>query len=151
MGLFGRSKGKLEDIPDEQLTWNQRQSKKYNSPETFWCDSDYGYNEKHRDVICACLSQSLGCNNLDDLIQMRAPRFHHAYTTNSETLYDVAKYIYDNLPNNNQYQQLQGKYDELQQRCEKQDEIIEKLMTQNEKLQNQLIEKANSQSSTFSR
>lgn len=151
MGLFGRSKGKYEDIPDEQLDWNQRALKKYSSPEPFYVDSGKAYNLKHREQINVNLHQNLGLSDLDDLFQMKAPRFYDIYTQGIKNLNSLCDYVAENLPANNKLQQLQGENNQLKKQCADQKAMIDKLMAQNEKLQNQLIDKVNSQSSSFSR
>ena len=151
MGFWGSDKRVYEDIPDEQLDWNQRQYKKWRSRDPFHTDAGSTYLDDGKRIIDARLNASLGLNDIDDLFQMKAPRFYNIYTRGIEKLNNLCNYVADNLPANNTLQQLQGKYDELQKRCEDQKAMIEKLMAQNEKLQNQLLEKVNTQSSSFSR
>ena len=151
MGLFKREKRVYEDIPDDQLDWNQRALKKYMSPEPFYVDSGKAYNLKHREQINVNLHQNLGLSDLDDLLQMKAPRFYDIYTQGIKNLNNLCDYVGTNLPANNKLQQLKGQYDELQKRCEYQETLIKQLMEQNEKLQNQILDKTNVQSSTFSR
>ena len=151
MGLFRREKGRYEDIPDEKLNWNQRYEKKWQSDAMFPVDSGGAYSRKAREALDGCLHQSLGLSNIDDIFQLKAPRFFKAYNDTCINVFDLCEYVYKNLPNNDKYQELQGRYEELKKRCKQQDAIIEKLMAQNEKLQNELIEKVNAQSSAFSR
>ena len=151
VGLFRREKGRYEDIPDEKLDWNQRQMKKWQSDAPFPVDSGGAYTRKGRECIDGCLHQSLGLHNVDDLFQLKAPRFYEIYNDTCNNVFDLCEYVYKNLPNNDKYQELKGQYEELKKRCKQQDAIIEKLMAQNEKLQNELIEKVNTQSSAFSR
>lgn len=77
---------------------------------------------------------------------MKAPRFYKIYTETGENVANLCEYVYNTLPNNDKYQELQGRYEELEKRCNQQDAIIEKLMAQNEKLQNELLDKVNGQS-----
>lgn len=146
MGIFRREKGPYEDIPDEKLDWNQQQQKKWQSDAPFPVDSGGAYSRKGREHIDGCLHQTLGLHDIDDLFQMKAPRFYKIYTDTCHNVFDIGTYIYENLPDNNKYQELQGRYEELEKRCNQQDLIIEKLMAQNEKLQNELLDKVNGQS-----
>ncbi len=151
MGFWGSDKRVFEDVPDEQLNWNQKKFKQWRSRDPIHTKSGLVYEDDGRRIIDARLNASLGLNNIDDLLEMKAPRFFYTIERIWQDEYDLAKYIVENLPNNNQYQQLQGKYDELQKKCEEQKAMIEKLMAQNEKLQNQIIDKVSSQSASFSR
>ena len=146
MGIFRREKGPYENIPDEKLDWNQQQQKKWQSDAPFPVDSGGAYSRKGRECIDGCLHSSLGLHNIDDLFQMKAPRFYKIYTETGQNVVNLCKYVYETLPNNDRYQELQGRYEELEKRCKQQDAIIEKLMAQNEKLQNELLDKVNGQS-----
>ena len=160
MGIFRREKGPYEDIPDEKLNWNQQQQKKWQSDAPFPVDSGGAYSRKGREHIDGCLHQTLGLHDIDDLFQMKAPRFYKTINDTWHNGFDLCEYIYKHLPNieaslqnNNQYQELQGRYEELKKRCKRQDAIIDHLMKRNEELQNQLLEKAkeNAPSPPFSR
>lgn len=146
MGIFRREKGPYENIPDEKLDWNQQQQKKWQSDAPFPVDSGGAYSRKGREHIDGCLHQTLGLHDIDDLFQMKAPRFYKIYTDTCENVFGLCEYVWKNLPNNNKYQELQGRNEELEKRCNQQDAIIEKLMAQNEKLQNELLDKVNGQS-----
>ena len=146
MGIFRREKGPYENIPDEKLDWNQQQQKKWQSDAPFPVDSGGAYSRKGREHIDGCLHQTLGLHDIDDLFQMKAPRFYKIYTDTCGNVFDLCEYVYKNLPSNDKYQELQGRYEELEKRCKQQDAIIEKLMAQNEKLQNELLDKVNEQS-----
>ncbi len=146
MGIFRREKGPYENIPDEKLDWNQQQQKKWQSDAPFPVDSGGAYSRKAREALDGCLHQTLGILDIDDLFQMKAPRFYKIYTDTCENVFNLCEYIGKNLPDNNKYQELQGRYEELEKRCNQQDAIIEKLMAQNEKLQNELLDKVNGQS-----
>jgi len=146
VGIFRREKGPYENIPDEKLDWNQQQQKKWQSDAPFPVDSGGAYSRKAREALDGCLHQTLGLHDIDDLFQMKAPRFYKIYTDTCENVANLCKYVYGTLPNNDKYQELQGRYEELEKRCKQQDAIIEKLMAQNEKLQNELLDKVNRQS-----
>ena len=151
MGLFSREKGAYADIPDEELDWNQRALKKYQSNEPFYVDTGSYYTRDHREQIDGCMNRSLGLRDFDDFLQMKAPRFYNIYTGVNKSINALCDYVVDNLPANNKLQQLQGENNQLKKQCADQKAMIDKLMAQNEKLQNQLIDKVNSQSSSFSR
>lgn len=155
MGIFEREKGAYADIPDERLDWNQRHQKKWESMNPFDTASGKRYDKGCKQQIDGCLQHTLGMHDIDDLFEMKAPRFYAAFRDTVQNAYDASRYLYHELPNqladNNRYQQLQGKYDELKQQCGQKDVMIEKLMAQNEKLQTQLLEKLNIQSPSFSR
>ena len=118
-------------------------AKKWESDAPFPVATGWTYGRDAREFIDGCLHRSLGLHNIDDLFELKASRFYKAINDIWSNSFNLCGYVYENLPNNNQYQQLQGKYEELEKRCEKQDATIEKLMEQNEKLQNQLLEKVN--------
>lgn len=160
MGIFRREKGPYDDIPDEKLNWNQQQQKKWQSDAPFYVDSGGYFSRNARECIDGCLHQTLGLHDIDALFQMKAPRFYAVYNQTNDHVYDLCEYIYKHLPNieagiqnNNQYQELQGRYAELKKRCKRQDAVIDHLMRRNEELQNQLLEKAkkNAPSPSFSR
>ena len=148
MGIFRREKGPYEDIPDEQLNWNQQQQKKWQSDAPFYVDSGGYFSRNARECIDGCLHQTLGLHDIDALFQMKAPRFYKVYNETNTNLYNLCDYIYKHLSNietslqnNNQYQELQGRYEELKKRCKRQNAIINLLMERNEELQNRLLEK----------
>ena len=136
---FGEKKEKkrtIWDIPDEELSIAHRHWKKWNNGQPFIVKDGTKYDQEHKGIIDHQLYSNLGCSSLDDLLEMKAPTFFYSF-------YDLYNYVKNNVKSNNQYQQLLGQYEEIQKRCEQQEAMIEKLMAQNEKLQNQLIEKVN--------
>ena len=148
MGIFRREKGPYEDVPDEKLNWNQQQQKKWQSDAPFYVDSGGYFSRNARECIDGCLHQTLGLHDIDALFQMKAPRFYKVYNATGQNIMTLCDYIYKHLPNieagiqnNNQYQELQGRYEELKQRCKRQDAIINLLMERNKELQNLLLEK----------
>ncbi|MGP1585774.1 MAG: hypothetical protein ACTTH3_04565 [Schwartzia sp. (in: firmicutes)] len=148
MGIFRREKGPYEDIPDEKLNWNQQQQKKWQSDAPFYVDSGGYFSRNARECIDGCLHQTLGLHDIDALFQMKAPRFYKVYNDTGQNIMTLCDYIYKHLPNietgiqnNNQYQELQGRYEELKKRCKRQNAIINLLMERNEELQNRLLEK----------
>ncbi len=151
MGWFSKDKKPYKDIPDEKLDFNQQQEKKWSSNMPFYVASGGYYTPEARAGLANRLMHSFGTHKLDDVIEMRAPRFYHSFHATGTNIENLCKYVYENLEDNINLQQLQGKYDELQKRCEDQKVMIEKLMAQNEKLQNQLLERSNEHTSSFSR
>ena len=151
MGFWGSDKRLYEDIPDERLDWNQRQLKKWRSRDPITTHSGLTYPDEGRRIADSRLNASLGFNNIDDLFELKAPRFFATYCGIDKNVYDLCKYVQKNIPENNQLQELKGENRQLKKQCEDQKAMIEKLMAQNEKLQNQLLERSNSQSSGFSR
>ena len=150
MGFWGYNNGIYENVPNEQLDFNQRHIKKWQSDIPFSVSSGGSYSREARSGIDGRLRNSLGLTDIDDLLEMKAPRLFKLYTDTSNNVINLCEYTYKNLSSNNKFQQLLGKYEELQERCRHQEAMIEKLMAQNEQLQAQLLEKANAASS-FSR
>lgn len=143
MGLFSSEvKGPYDDIPDDQLNFYQRHIKKWQSNEPFPVSSGFQYGNKAKAGIDGRLRNSLGLTDIDDLFEMKAPNLYGCITHTSDNIITLCKYVYEHLPNNNNYQQLQGKYDELQKRCIAQENTIKELMEQNKTLikQNQELQ-----------
>ena len=143
MGLFSSEvKGPYDDIPDEQLNFYQRHSKKWQSKEPFPVSSGGEYGWQAKCGVDGRLRNSLGLTNIDDLFEMKAPNLYGCITHTSDNIITLCKYTYNHLPNNNKFQQLQGKYEELQKRCTAQETAIKELMEQNKALikQNQELQ-----------
>ena len=143
MGLFSsKFKGPYDDIPDEQLNFYQRHIKKWQSKEPFPVSSGFEYGTKAKQGIDARLTNSLGLYDLDDLFEMKAPYLYKLFIDIGRNVHTLCKYVYEHLPNNNKYQQLQGKYDELQKRCTAQENTIKEITEQNKALikQNQELQ-----------
>ena len=160
MGLFSSEvKGPYDDIPDEQLNFYQRHSKKWQSKEPFPVSSGGEYGWQAKCGVDGRLRNSLGLTNIDDLFEMKAPNLYGCITHTSDNIITLCKYIYNHLPNNNKFQQLQGKYEELQKRCIAQENTIKEIMEQNKALikQNQELQamlipaKQTSAAATFAR
>lgn len=143
MGLFSSEvKGPYDDIPDDQLNFYQRHIKKWQSNEPFPVSSGFQYGIKAKRGIDARLTNSLGLHDIDDLFEMKAPNLYKCFIDTAHNVMTLCRYVYDHLPNNNKYQQLQGKYDELQKRCGAQENTIKEIMEQNKALikQNQELQ-----------
>mgnify|MGYP002626530026 CR=1 FL=1 len=144
MGFFssGSAEGPYANIPDEQLNFYQRHSKKWQSNAPFPVSSGGEYGVEAKCGIDGRLRNSLGLTNIDDLFEMKAPNLYGCITHTSDNIITLCKYVYEHLPNNNKYQQLHGKYDELQKRCVAQENTIKELMEQNKTLikQNQELQ-----------
>ena len=134
--------GRYDNVPDDQLNFYQRHIKKWQSKEPFHVSSGFFYDTEAKRGIDARLTNSLGLFDLDDLFEMKAPNLYGCITHTSDNILRLSDYIGKNLPNNNKYQQLQGKYDELQKRCAAQETAIKELMEQNKALikQNQELQ-----------
>ena len=146
MGFFSSEvKGPYDDIPDEQLNFYQRHIKKWQSKTPFPVSSGFEYGTEAKRGIDARLTNSLGLHDIDDLFEMKAPALHKCFIDTAHNVMALCRYVYDHLPNNNKFQQLQGKYEELQKRCIAQKDTIEKTMEQNRELieQNKALIKQN--------
>lgn len=146
MGLFSSEvKGPYDDIPDDQLNFYQRHSKKWQSKEPFPVSSGGEYGWQAKCGVDGRLRNSLGLTNIDDLFEMKAPNLFKCFIDTAHNVMSLCRYVYDHLPNNNKFQQMQGKCDELQKRCIAQKETIEKTMEQNRELieQNKALIKQN--------
>jgi len=144
MGFFssGSAEGPYANIPDDQLNFYQRHSKKWQSNAPFPVSSGGEYGVEAKCGVDGRLRNSLGLTNIDDLFEMKAPHLYSIFNVTSANIIELCKYIYQELPNNNKYQQLQGKHDELQKRCVAQENTIKELMEQNKALikQNQELQ-----------
>jgi len=143
MGLFSSEvKGPYDDIPDEQLNFYQLHIKKWQSKEPFPVSSGFEYGTKAKQGIDARLTNSLGLHDIDDLFEMKAPALYKCFIDTAHNVMSLCRYVYDHLPNNNEFQQLQGKHEELQKRCTAQETAIKELMEQNKALikQNQELQ-----------
>ena len=143
MGLFSSEvKGPYDDIPDDQLNFYQRHIKKWQSKTPFPVSSGFEYPSKAKQGIDERLTNSLGLHDIDDLFEMKAPALYKCFIDTAHNVMTLCRYVYDHLPNNNKFQQLQGKYDELQKRCVAQETAIKELMKQNKALikQNQELQ-----------
>ncbi len=143
MGWFSYNEGPYKDIPDERLDWNQQQQKKWQSNAPFPVDSGGTYPKENKVGIDSALQNSLGLTDIDDLFQMKAPRFYAVFNELADNAYNTWKIVNKNLVNHDKYKELQGKYEELQKRCEYQEALIEKLMNQKTSTQANQIESNN--------
>lgn len=66
---------------------------------------------------------------------MKAPNFYKKFNTLTANVHIMGNYLLndidDKLKTNDDYQRLLGKYEELQKRCEEQEALIHKLISQN--------------------
>lgn len=127
MSFLGLGKSEEEKARDREIN------------KDFFPSSGGRYTSKQKAAIAGCLYDSLGCAQLDDLLEMHAPDTFQKLDVMAKNIYATCKYLDENLKPNNMMQQLQGQNEELQKRCEYQEALIRQLMEQNKALQEKLI------------
>lgn len=117
------------NTPDDQLAWNQRHWKRWHSQQPFITENGTVYNVTHKNYIDENLYTHFSCSDLDDLMEMKAPKFWHYFYKLYEKVKNLSKFLKTNIKTNNDYQQLQGRYEELKKRCEQQEAIIREFIS----------------------
>ena len=112
----------------QELTFPQKVHRIWHSDRNYVTAGGYEYDWQLKKQMDGRLFSNLGTSNLDDLMEIKAPHFYEFFYNMCERTHKIYKYLRNNIKSNNDYQQLLGKYEELQKHCEKQDALIQKLM-----------------------
>lgn len=116
--------------PQQELTFPQKVYRIWHSNQNYVTKGGYEYDWQHKRQIDESMYTNLGCSNLDDLLEIKAPNFYDSFYTICEWIVNMGrnvKFIKKNIQSNNDYQTLLGKYEELQKRCEQQENLIRDL------------------------
>ena len=98
------------------------------------------YDWQHKKQIDESLYTHLGCSNLDDLMEIKAPGFFESFYNICDWIVQMGrnvKFIKKNMQSNNDYQRLLGENEALKKQCEQQAALIREFIarhSENEKI-----------------
>lgn len=142
MGFFGfgdkRQEQQTSPAPQQQpqhqqqthqeLTFPQKVYRIWHSNQNYVTELGYEYDWQHKKQLDESLYTHLGCSNMDDLMEIKAPRFHYSFYTICKIIEKMYKYIKNNIKSNNDYQKNLGENEALKKQCEQQEALIREFM-----------------------
>ena len=113
------------DIPDEQLNVFQRHWKRWKGQDIFVTESGSSYNRTHKAQMDSRMYTNLGCSSLDDLLEMKAPKFFLYFYELCSNVHWLCKQIQKQQKNETSYEDLLAENKALKQRCKELEALIE--------------------------
>ena len=124
-----QQQAQTQQQPQQELTFPQKVHRIWHSNQNYVTAGGYEYDWQLKKQMDTRLFNNLGTSNLDDLMEIKAPHFYEFFYDMYERVFKIYKYLRNNVKSNNDYQQLLGKYEELQKRCDQQEALIRDFMS----------------------
>lgn len=126
-----QQQAQTQQQPQQQETLVQRVQRIWHSNQNYVTKAGFEFDWQLKKQMDTRLFNNLGTTNIDSLLEIKAPIFFESFYNLCEWIVNMGRnvrFIKKNMQSNNDYQQLLGKYEELQKHCEKQDALIQKFM-----------------------